>query len=288
MRSAIAIGVALVGRRPRSSTTNSSPPKRAIVSPGARARVSRGATCDQQLVAGGVAEAVVDELEVVEVEEARTATASPRRGARARGRGGRGTARGWAARSAGRAAPGSGCRPRPRAAGSRRRACWRAPGRSRRPLPRARARRGGQPEHAPAARRAPRSARATAGSRRRARYGLRGLAARSRAPRTSRSAAAACASSCRFEHGAAVDAADPQPPPQRVARSARRRSAPSSARLPRCATAACWPALRSSSASASLRSVMSEITPCHISRRARRHTSAASSRTQTIRAVAVA
>ena len=52
-----------------SSTANSSPPKRAAVSDGPdRGRDALG-DLEQQLIAGGVAEAVVDGLEVVEVEE---------------------------------------------------------------------------------------------------------------------------------------------------------------------------------------------------------------------------
>ena len=48
---------------------NSSPPKRAIVSPGPKLRLQPFAECDQQLVPDRVAEAVVDELEAVDVEE---------------------------------------------------------------------------------------------------------------------------------------------------------------------------------------------------------------------------
>ncbi len=48
---------------------NSSPPKRATVSPGRMLRLQPFAERDQQLVADRVAEAVVDELEAVEVEE---------------------------------------------------------------------------------------------------------------------------------------------------------------------------------------------------------------------------
>ena len=73
---------------------------------------SRRAKRDQQLVADGVAEAVVDELEAVEVEEQHGAAVAGSRSARgrARARGGRGTAPGWAARSARRAARrGSSC-----------------------------------------------------------------------------------------------------------------------------------------------------------------------------------
>ena len=61
-------------RRPSSSTfsqttTNSSPPKRATRSPGPHRRAQPVGHLDEQLVAGGVAERVVDDLEVVEVEE---------------------------------------------------------------------------------------------------------------------------------------------------------------------------------------------------------------------------
>ena len=52
-----------------SSTANSSPPKRAAVSLGRMLVVEPLGDLDQHLVAGGVAEAVVDRLEVVEVEE---------------------------------------------------------------------------------------------------------------------------------------------------------------------------------------------------------------------------
>ena len=51
------------------STANSSPPRRAAVSAARRHRWRRSVTADEQEVAGGVAEAVVDGLEVVEVEE---------------------------------------------------------------------------------------------------------------------------------------------------------------------------------------------------------------------------
>ena len=51
------------------STANSSPPSRAAVSPARRQLVSRSLTIIEQRVAGGVAEAVVDRLEVVEVDE---------------------------------------------------------------------------------------------------------------------------------------------------------------------------------------------------------------------------
>ena len=49
--------------------TNSSPPKRATVSDARIDPVSRVGHRDEQLVADDVAEAVVDELEAVEVEE---------------------------------------------------------------------------------------------------------------------------------------------------------------------------------------------------------------------------
>ena len=52
-----------------SRMANSSPPKRAAVSLGADARGQALGDLAQDLVAGGVAEAVVDRLEVVEVEE---------------------------------------------------------------------------------------------------------------------------------------------------------------------------------------------------------------------------
>ena len=54
---------------PSRSTANSSPPKRATVSPDFEDRHQPCRDRDEELVAGGVPEAVVDELEVVEVEE---------------------------------------------------------------------------------------------------------------------------------------------------------------------------------------------------------------------------
>ena len=57
------------GRRSSSRTVNSSPPSRATVSPGRRHASRRARDGDQQLVADHVAEAVVDHLEAVEVEE---------------------------------------------------------------------------------------------------------------------------------------------------------------------------------------------------------------------------
>ena len=85
--------------------TNSSPPKRATVSTGRTAEAIRGAIVAQQRVADLVAERVVDDLEVVEVDEQHRQR--PRaRGGPARARGGRTAACGWAGRSARRAAPG--------------------------------------------------------------------------------------------------------------------------------------------------------------------------------------
>ena len=51
------------------TTTNSSPPKRATRSPGPHRGAQPRRHLDEQLVAGGVAEGVVDDLEVVQVEE---------------------------------------------------------------------------------------------------------------------------------------------------------------------------------------------------------------------------
>ena len=88
------------------TTTNSSPPSRATVSAGRTAATIRWRERDQQRVAGGVAEEVVDALEVVEVDEQHRGVAALALGhARARGGCGRGRACGWRARSAGRAAP---------------------------------------------------------------------------------------------------------------------------------------------------------------------------------------
>ena len=74
-----------------SSTANSSPPSRASMSVGAERSRSTWATPHDQLVAGAVAERVVDVLEVVEVEHqqprrARRSARPARRGARARAR----------------------------------------------------------------------------------------------------------------------------------------------------------------------------------------------------------
>ena len=66
-----------------SSTANSSPPKRAAVSRAADAARRAGGDLEQHLVPGGVAEAVVDRLEVVEVEEDDGAGRAARGGARA-------------------------------------------------------------------------------------------------------------------------------------------------------------------------------------------------------------
>ena len=54
---------------PATTTANSSPPSRATTSPGRTQPRSRSASTSEQLVAGGVAAAVVDVLEVVEVDE---------------------------------------------------------------------------------------------------------------------------------------------------------------------------------------------------------------------------
>ena len=63
------VAAGVVDDRSSHSTVNSSPPNRATVSPGRTARAQARPSCDQQLVAGVVAEAVVDDLEPVEVEE---------------------------------------------------------------------------------------------------------------------------------------------------------------------------------------------------------------------------
>ena len=84
---------------PSSSTANSSPPRRASVSLGRVTSPKRSRDLLEQLVAGVVAEAVVDLLEAVEVDEQdgqRLAASAP--SARAPGRAGRGTARGWRGR----------------------------------------------------------------------------------------------------------------------------------------------------------------------------------------------
>ena len=86
---------------------NSSPPRRAARSVVAQAAAEPLADGDQQVVAGRVTEAVVDGLEVVEVEE--QGRDGP--GAVPRGQGRLGLARrsggGWRVRSAGRGTPGS-------------------------------------------------------------------------------------------------------------------------------------------------------------------------------------
>ena len=89
------------------STANSSPPKRATVSPGRTEAAQPLGHLDQQLVAGGVAEAVVDLLEAVEVEEQHRPTAASAATAPASALLDpvAGTARGWPARSASRGTP---------------------------------------------------------------------------------------------------------------------------------------------------------------------------------------
>ncbi len=94
-RSATSVATSVLSRS-SSSTTNSSPPKRAAVSLVADAVGQALGDVDQRGVAGAVAEAVVDRLEVVDVEEHHTELGGPR-GARGRSRGApaRRTARGW-------------------------------------------------------------------------------------------------------------------------------------------------------------------------------------------------
>ena len=89
-------------------TTNSSPPKRAAVSPVRRTARDALGDADQQRVAGLVPVAVVDRLEAVEVEhEQRERGVAARQATEALRRDGRSAARGSAGRSAGRAAPGA-------------------------------------------------------------------------------------------------------------------------------------------------------------------------------------
>ena len=59
----------LVGVHVVDQTTNSSPPRRPTVSEAAQLRPQPPRDLDEQLVAGIVTEAVVDELEAIEVEE---------------------------------------------------------------------------------------------------------------------------------------------------------------------------------------------------------------------------
>ena len=69
-RSAGAVSIAPSESRPRGSTTaNSSPPSRATASLAAQPRGRRARDLAQQLVAGVVAERVVDLLEAVEVDQ---------------------------------------------------------------------------------------------------------------------------------------------------------------------------------------------------------------------------
>ena len=78
---------------------NSSPPSRATVSAGRSDAAQALGDRDEQHVAGGVAEGVVDELEAVEVEAQHGERAArARRGGEARGRAGRRAACGSAAR----------------------------------------------------------------------------------------------------------------------------------------------------------------------------------------------
>ena len=81
-------------RGPRSRIANSSPPKRATVSLAAQRVAQALGDRDEQLVAGRVAEAVVDDLEAVEVEEQHgdVAAAAALQALERAGSGGRGTA----------------------------------------------------------------------------------------------------------------------------------------------------------------------------------------------------
>ena len=149
-------------------TTNSSPARRATVSPVRLIAVSRAVIGAEHLVAGFVAERVVDDLEAVQVDEDDSTSVRPvladrsstsREPARAR-------RPGWAGRSARRGSPGSpagrwrprsgrwcrsararrtpvrrGCRPTPAGSGRRgrpRRACRRCDGSAARPTGRTR------------------------------------------------------------------------------------------------------------------------------------------------------
>ena len=93
-------------------TANSSPPSRAAVSPAAGSPAADRSTTRSSCVAGRVPEAVVDGLEVVEVDEQHRELPAVALEARApRDRRGRGTAPGWRGRSAGRGTPGASARP---------------------------------------------------------------------------------------------------------------------------------------------------------------------------------
>ena len=84
IRSATADGAASVRRGPRAGRRTRRPPSRATVSSARTQRSQPLGHRDQQPVAGLVPEAVVDDLEVVEVEEEHRDRASARRSARAR------------------------------------------------------------------------------------------------------------------------------------------------------------------------------------------------------------
>ncbi len=99
-RSATTPGLGLDRPGRRAGSVNSSPPTRATVSPGRSDSAQPLGERHQQLVADGVAEAVVDELEAVDVEEQHRAgelRVAPRARAAADPPGRR-TAPGWAAR----------------------------------------------------------------------------------------------------------------------------------------------------------------------------------------------
>ena len=88
------------GRRGYCSTTNSSPPKRATTSVWRTMRRSRSATAHSSSSPHGMAERIVDLLELVEVDEQHGAAVARARRRAARRRSGRGRRRGWAGRSA--------------------------------------------------------------------------------------------------------------------------------------------------------------------------------------------
>ena len=92
---------AALSSSPGSRTANSSPPSRKASPPWR----SRAASCDEHAVAGRMAEAVVDPLEVVDVDEAEAERQTPSCAySRARARAARGSGGGCRGRSAGRSA----------------------------------------------------------------------------------------------------------------------------------------------------------------------------------------
>lgn len=68
MRSAT-INAACGSLRSSRSTANSSPPRRARVSPGAQAAFEASRKSDEQLIANQVSETVVNQFETIEIEE---------------------------------------------------------------------------------------------------------------------------------------------------------------------------------------------------------------------------